>query len=188
MVGQLAERRDPSARAQAQSEENVAEEDYLSPRKKKLPSVRQLEFMHDKTAVNVMVKKAKFYLEGNKDAALALFKKVAQEVDGELNYKQFNSAFQVLGLAVDDREMMLLWCFLDANGDQRISPEEIVDGLSLDLDASKKLDARYRKYRGWKRPNPPPLFPGVTDLPEKWTPGRKFFRKRKVDNDTQKTS
>jgi hypothetical protein len=114
-------------------------------------SVAQLELAHDRSSVVAMVKRAKYYLEGNKEAAVVLFRKVAREGDGELSAKQFRGALHLLGLDLDNSDFRNLWTYLDLNSDTKITPNELINGLELNFEGVKKtadMCVRPPKYTG----------------------------------------
>ena len=86
--------------------------------------------MHDKTTMNSMIHKARFHLDANKDAAIALFRKLERD-GGDIGPKQFQQTLAYLGLEISVSDQVKLWDYLDDDNSGGISADEIVKGLRL---------------------------------------------------------
>ena len=86
--------------------------------------------MHDKTTMNSMIHNARFHLDANKDAAIALFRNLERE-GGDIGPKQFQQTLAYLGLEISSSDQVKLWDYLDDDNSGGISADEIVKGLRL---------------------------------------------------------
>ena len=86
--------------------------------------------MHDRENMKAMIHKARFHLDANKDAAIALFRKLERD-GGDIGRKAFEATLVYLGLDITASEQDKLWRHLDDDNSGGISADEIVKGLGL---------------------------------------------------------